>query len=287
MTARDADALMGRGPARETAMLAASDFRTFGTPHLAAMGLTAALSVLLIVVARRARSAALTRAICWALAAALVLNELVTYVYGAVSFGLMHVVREGLPLHICGIGLYLVAWVLVRPNPFLYEVAYFWGLGGTLQAIVTPNLAHAFPHVRFFLFFFNHSGIVVAVLFATVALRMRPRPRSVLRVFVLTNAWMLLVAGANWLLDANYMFLCKPPEGASIFFFLPWPWYILFLEPVGLALCLILYSPFWLAARVRGARPADARAARAAEPQPAANAPDPHDAAPPAPSGRR
>ena len=29
------------------------------------------------------------------------------------------------------------------------EVAYFWGIGGTLQAIITPDLRHAFPDVRF------------------------------------------------------------------------------------------------------------------------------------------
>ena len=38
------------------------------------------------------------------------------------------------------------------------EVAYFWGIGGTAQAILTPDLKFAFPDLRFLSFFIAHSG---------------------------------------------------------------------------------------------------------------------------------
>ena len=55
---------------------------------------------------------------------------------------------------------------------------------------------------------------------------------------------MAAVAIFNYLAGSNYMYLCHPPGGDSPFFFLPWPWYILFLEGVGLVSFTILYSPF-------------------------------------------
>ncbi|MDY6914129.1 MAG: hypothetical protein SVT52_06725 [Planctomycetota bacterium] len=58
------------------------------------------------------------------------------------------------------------------------------------------------------------------------------------------------VAGANVLLDANYMFLCRPPDAPSPFFFLPWPWYIVFLEGVGVVFVVLAYLPLPLSARL-------------------------------------
>jgi hypothetical integral membrane protein (TIGR02206 family) len=165
-----------------------------------------------------------------------------------------YLLEQGLPLHVCAAGLYLTAWVLIRPSQIGYETAYYWGLGGTLQAIITPNLMYAFPHIRFFQFFLTHGGIVAGVLVATFVMKMRPGRGSILRTFILTHVLMLVAGAANWGLGANYMFLREPPVGESLFFFLPWPWYILFLEPVGLAFCMILYAPFWLADRARRRR---------------------------------
>jgi len=225
------------------------EFQTFGTPHLWAMTLTVAVPVSLIVLCRKAQSPAVTRWVCWSLAAMLVANEFSYYAYKLAMKGPADLVRTALPFHICGVGLYLTAWVLIRPNQLAYETAYFWGLAGTLQAIVTPSVTFEFPHLRFLQFFLCHGGIVAGVLVATFVLKMRPRKGSVLRTFVLTNVLMGVVALVNSALGANYMFLCAPPAGESFFFFLPWPWYLVFLELVGLGLMSILYAPFWLANR--------------------------------------
>jgi uncharacterized membrane protein YwaF len=41
------------------------------------------------------------------------------------------------------------------------------------------------------------------------------------------------------------MFVARKPETASLLDVLPeWPWYILWLEAIGLLTCLILYIPF-------------------------------------------
>ena len=57
---------------------------------------------------------------------------------------------------------------LLRRNQILYEIGYFWGIVGTLNAVLTPQLDLGFPHYRFFQYFIVHGGIVVGVLFADV-----------------------------------------------------------------------------------------------------------------------
>ena len=232
----------------------AATFESFGASHLAAVGASAAAAVVLPIWSRRAGSEGLTRAIAWTIAIVLVGNELVYYAHGLATLPLAELARERLPVHVCGAAVYLTAWALCRRGRIAYEVAYFWGLGGTTQAILTPNVVEGFPSYEYFRFFANHGAIVIGVLFATFALNLRPGRGSLLRVFVASNLFLAFAAGVNGLLGANYMFLCEPPVGASPMFFLPWPWYVLFLYGVGIALILLLYLPFYLADRRRDAR---------------------------------
>jgi len=230
-----------------------SSFETFGRPHVAAMVLTAAAAVGLTVWARKAGSPKPARAIRWTIAVGLLLNELVYYACGLATAPVEEFLRGYLPIHICGAAVFLTAWTLWRPNRYVYEIAYFWGLAGTSQAILTPNLPVDFPSYRFFEYFITHGGIVVGVVFATWGMGLRPARGAVLRVFVITNVYTLIVAGVNRLLGANYMFLREPPVGETPFFFLPWPWYILFLELVGLGFVLLLCLPFAIGDRLGNA----------------------------------
>ena len=228
-------------------MMAATGFQTFGLPHIAAMALTVAATVGLSLWVRKSDSTRRTRAACWAIAALLVVNELVYRVHALVAYPMGEFLREYLPVHICGVAAFLTAWVLLRRSGGLaFEIAYFWGLAGTVQATLTPELLEPFPTYWFFRYFIAHSGIIVGVLFATWGLRMRPKPGAIWRTFAVSNAYMALVALVDWLLGANYMFLCQPPDGVSPFFFLPWPWYVVFLEAVALAMVALLYLPFYV-----------------------------------------
>ena len=233
-------------------------FEFFGPAHLTVMLLTVAVPVVLILACRLAGWSTLRRVVRWGIAALLVVNELVYWWWELSQYGPGHFVQESLPLHLCGVGLFLTAYVLIRPNQLAYETAYFWGLAGTLMAIITPELPEGFPQYKFFQYFLCHSGIVVGVLFATFAMQMRPRRGSVLRTFLLSNVFMLFLAGVNTILDSNYMFLCEAPQIDAPFFFLPWPWYVLFFEPVALLFFLALYAPFWTADRIRRRRAGDA-----------------------------
>jgi hypothetical integral membrane protein (TIGR02206 family) len=154
--------------------------------------------------------------------------------------------RYSLPLALCDAALLIAALACWRPELQLpVELTYFWGLAGTLQAVVTPDLTAAFPQREFFQFVVGHIGIVIAALFLVIGLRRRPRSGSVLRVFAITAAYTAFVGVFDWLTGANYMYLARPPRQTSLLSVLgPWPWYIASAAGVAFVLLLILDAPF-------------------------------------------
>ena len=221
-----------------------SQFEFFGFAHVVAMGVVLAVPIILTLVVKRLDSARATQAICNGFAGVIALNEVLNWSYRIAMVGVHEFVQEYMPLHVCGITVFAVVAMLVFRRQTAYEIAYFWGLVGATNAVVTPQLDIGYPQYRFFQYFIAHGGIVAAALFATWGLGMRPTGRSVLRVFVLLNVLAVVLIGVNLMLGSNYMFLCHPPVTKSPFFFLPWPWYLLFLDGIALVLFYVLFIPF-------------------------------------------
>ena len=236
-------------------------FQTFGTPHLIVMGLTLVLPILLSGLARSARDGRTAAKIGYLLAGILLVNEFSAWGYRLLQFGPEYIVRNHLPLHLCGVANLVTAATLIFRNKYTYEIAYFWGLVGSANAVITPGAMDAgFPSWRFFQYFIAHSGIVVAVLYATWGLRMRPTLSGLFRAFAALNVFAVFVGIVNLLLDSNYMYLSRPPWGTvSPFFFAPWPWYIPILDAVALAMFFAVYLPVHLSRRrqMRQMPPAD------------------------------
>ena len=131
-------------------------------------------------------------------------------------------------------------------DQFAYELGYFWGLGGTLQGLITPEVTYNFPDPQFIFFFINHAGIVAALLYLSF-MGLRPVPASLPRVVAATLSYVAAAGLADFWLGTNYGFLAAKPSTASIMDFLaPWPWYIPELVLIGILSLLIYYTPFWV-----------------------------------------
>jgi hypothetical integral membrane protein (TIGR02206 family) len=156
-----------------------------------------------------------------------------------------------LPVQLCDVGGFVAAAALWWRKPLLVEVAYFWGLGGTLQALLTPDLADHFPSYPYLQFYVTHAGVVLAGLFLVIGLRLRPRAGSVPRLFFLTLGFAAIVAVVDVVTGGNYLYLRHIPPGASLLNLMgPWPWYIVTGVALALVALLILDAPFHLA-RIR------------------------------------
>ena len=136
--------------------------------------------------------------------------------------------------------------------PVLVELTYFWGLTGTFQAVITPDLDVVFPRRVFFQYVVGHVGIVTGALFLVIGLRITPRPGAVRRTYAVTAAYTAFVGLVDWVSGANYMFLRHPPSNWTMLRLLgPWPWYIVTAAAVAVVLFAVLNAPFWYSRRRR------------------------------------
>lgn len=162
-----------------------------------------------------------------------------------------------LPLQLCDLSVFISILVMFERNQYLMELLYFWGLGGATQAILTPDMgSYTFPHFVFYQFFLSHGLILIAVIYIITALRFKPTFKSVIRVFVITNIYGLIILPVNYITSGNYLFLCEKPAGGSVLDFMgPWPWYLLSLEALAAVIFLLLYLPFAIKKVERPSKP--------------------------------
>src|SRR5687768_11874690 len=127
------------------------------------ISLTVIAPVALWVASRRLRSEAYERLVSRSMAFVL----LATYV-GHVLINIFEStwsVQKTLPMQLCDWVLFAVAGALWYRWQTGFELGYFWGLAGTLQALFTPAIASDAGVFRLLGFFLAHALIVIGVLY--------------------------------------------------------------------------------------------------------------------------
>ncbi len=219
-----------------------TDFVLLGTDHLITMLIIAITALSIPFLVRGMERQDRQRQIAALLGMMLVAHEAFKFVLRVYIEG--QPLAKHLPLHLCSLETLLVAYLLIRKSYGVFEVAYFWGFGGTVTAILTPDVPYAFPSNEFVIFFLGHGLVIVGLVTALAVYRFRPTLRSLAKTIWVTLAYMVFVGIVNGMLGTNYLFLARKPEQATILDFLgPWPWYIVPYIGVGLLVCVIVYLP--------------------------------------------
>lgn len=226
-------------------------FEAFSTSHQTVLLLT--ISAIGLLALSRWKKPALASAQERLLGTALFLTwPLAVWVYW--SHGTLEA-NNALPCHFCDVAAIAGGIALWTRHRLACEIVYFFGLAGTLQGLLTPNLEVDFPHPRFLVFFLLHSGVVVTAVHVVTAFRCPPRPGALRRMFGVTLIYTVVVAAINAALGTNYGFLCHKPAQASLMDHLGvWPWYIGSLILLCVLFYCLLYLPFvirrhWSAAK--------------------------------------
>src|SRR5262245_58415142 len=220
------------------------EFQPYGLPHLTVIFLTIVLPFALAAIVWRTKSSRVEKMIIGVLSTVLVLNYVV-YLIFIRSRGTA-IWQHMLPMQLCDWGMVVVIVAMWTGSQRWFEVAYFWGIGGTLQAVLTPNLPYGFPDWRFISFFTSHCGIIVGVVFLMLTCGYRPYPMSIVRVWLWSEFYFVVTLAIDKLTNFNYGFLLHKPEAFSILSFLSdsWPLYLLQMHGVALLFFLVLYAPF-------------------------------------------
>ncbi len=189
-------------------------FQLFGPAHLVVIFLTIFIPLTLGIAVQITGSRTLDRAAALGLSLLLLTNYL-GYAFYLWSHDLLFW-QQALPFQLCDWAMVTIIVALFTGWRGWTEVSYFWGIGGTFQAILTPNLQVGFPDIRFISFFVGHCGIVAGVIYLLVARRFRPTLGSVWRTLAWSQFYLCATLLVDYLTDVNYGFLLHKPQAPSI-----------------------------------------------------------------------
>jgi hypothetical integral membrane protein (TIGR02206 family) len=213
-------------------------FSPFSGPHLSVLAVIGALCAWVAWLAKKGS----IKSCLWlrrGLGFALLGYVVCVYIQQGIMYGLGW--DYSLPLELCNLVLIACVISLFKPNQFISEIAYFWGLGGVLQATLTPDLGKGFPSWDCVLFFWGHGVTLMAIIFLAFSREFKLRKGSILHMMIALNIYALVVGAVDKIMGWNYGYLCRKPVMPSLLDLLgPWPWYLLSLEGIAFLMFLVL-----------------------------------------------
>ncbi|MFC0672938.1 YwaF family protein [Brachybacterium hainanense] len=230
----------------------------YGLQHLSALAVIAVLAAACLVLARRHRGTPglerSVRAAGW-----LILLVSATWTLWALLPANWDV-DQSLPLHYSDALRYVTAIALIRRPSWAVDICYFWGLTLNTQSLLTPDLVYlSHPALEFAEYWFAHGTALIAPIVLVWGMGHRPTWRGFAVAYGAALAWAGLALGVNAATGANYGYLSRAPEGASLLDVLgPWPWYVVSEAVLAAAVWALMTLPWTLRRAARSRRaPAD------------------------------
>ncbi|SHH14747.1 conserved hypothetical integral membrane protein TIGR02206 [Tepidibacter thalassicus DSM 15285] len=159
--------------------------------------------------------------------------------------------KESLPLYLCRLSAILCIFMIVKESYSIFEVVYFWGIPGAIQALLTPDTGgFEFPHVMFLQFFVGHGAILIAIFYMMIFYGYEPKLTSVKKAIKWTFVYAFGVGIFNYIVDGNYSYLRRKPLTASPLDYLPeYPYYIPIIVCMFIFAFILVYIPFYIKQR--------------------------------------
>lgn len=163
-----------------------------------------------------------------------------------------------MPLHLCGLAIFIEAFYALRPSRVLGDILYAACMPGALMALLFPDWT-GYPPFGFLSqnSFVIHTLLTAFPVMLVSAGKIRPDARNLPKVLV----FLLLLAIPMYFLDMatgmNFMFLREPAPGSPLEWFAPLgkPGYLAGYLPIALTLWAALYLPWILARKSGGSKP--------------------------------
>ena len=154
--------------------------------------------------------------------------------------------RTDLPLYLCSFLAIVIPIFTYYRKYWMYEILVFWVIAGTLQAVITPDIASGFPKFDYIRYWVVHLGLLLIIGYATFVFKMLPNLKSVFRSFLVLQLYVLAIMIINDALNANYFYLNQKPTSASLLdYFGEWPVYIIVVQLIIIPYFLVVYLPFY------------------------------------------
>jgi hypothetical integral membrane protein (TIGR02206 family) len=211
-------------------------FSWYGTSHLLSLALCLFLFGCTYFYAKSVKQdKASDKAGAWVLAAGLLLIQLF-FIYTKWKVGMGF--KDILPLHLCDFSALLLTYMLLTEDYRGFQQGYYWGMAGGVMALLMPELEKDDWYVV--PFFLWHIFVVIAPFYLVFTKGLRPTHAGIFQTAKWTVALSIFVALVNWLVGANFMFLCEAPMAVAGLF-PPFPWH----NPLTLFLGIIIFYAFY------------------------------------------
>ena len=151
---------------------------------------------------------------------------------------------ESLPLHLCRLGVWIAAWLLLTLDTRARALTLFWGIGLSMQIFFTPFLNEGHGSISFWIYWLNHVQIVGVGIYDIAVLGYRPSWRDLRFASILGVVYAALAAGLNAVLGTNYSYLgAGSHEGVSLVDHLgPYPWRLITMTVGAIALFALIFG---------------------------------------------
>jgi hypothetical integral membrane protein (TIGR02206 family) len=200
---------------------------------------------------KKVQSPRLARGISLAFAAVLIIAYLLNLVWLAQNA--MFSLRYMLPMQLCDWAAAAAVVALVTRKPMAFELAYFWGIAGTMQALFTPAVDLDMD-LRTWCFFIIHSVIPGGVFWLMFEYGLRPRGGGMWKVLAWSEVYLVCALAANRMTGANFGFLAsKPPQKTMLDLFPDSYWlYVAAINATAVLFFLVLDLPWMFRRKARG-----------------------------------
>lgn len=156
-------------------------------------------------------------------------------------------IHKDLPLYLCSLLAIIIPIFTFYLKYWMYEILVFWIITGTLQAIITPDIASGFPTFDYIRYWVVHLGLLTIIAYATFVFKMIPNFKSIFKSFFALQLYVVAMMIINYLLKSNYFYLNHKPKSASLLdYFGEWPFYIIVVQIIIVPYFLLVYLPFYL-----------------------------------------
>lgn len=158
-----------------------------------------------------------------------------------------------LPLHLCSINLFVVAWHAWKPGNFLGNFLYTICIPGALAALLFPSWASLPAGSAMCIHSFTvHILLVMYPVVLTAAGEIRPDWKKIPACIGLLLAMAVPIYGINLLLDTNFMFLMYAESGNPLYLFEQmWGSHLLGFPVIIAGVLLVMQGPVVLYNRLK------------------------------------
>ena len=153
---------------------------------------------------------------------------------------------QSLPIQICDIVALFMPLALIWRQRFLVALLYFWGIGFSLQGILTPDLQLGPITLAFWLFWLHHATIVGAAIYMVIVHRFRPTWQDYRLAIGAGLLYLAIILPINIVFGFNYGYLgnMRPSQPSLIDWLGAWPWRVIVMATLACIVMALLQIPW-------------------------------------------